>query len=793
MVYYAQMKTLVRPLRRVRFAAALGFCCAFGACGAVTAPQGEIALVNPSAAEPLPVILPDDPSPSQRYAAEEYAAYMGRISGRTVRVLPPGSAAHGVRIVTADRAENLGDDGFRLRATDGGLEIRGSRVRGCLYGVYEVLERFGGCRWYASWCERVPRRPRVTVPGDLDDVERPAFEMRQPWWYDVRTHPLFAARNKVNGFNHTGDIEIPEKIGGDGFRFGGGLVSCHTFNLLCDPKEHFEAHPEYFSMVGGKRLKERTQLCLTNPDVLDLVTSNVLARIRRDPTARFFGVSQNDWENWCECPSCKALDDAEGSHAGTTISFVNAIAERVEREFPDVTIETLAYMYTRNLPKTVRPRRNVLVCLCTWECDFASPLDRSRYSSNVAFCRDIADWRRCCPNLYVWDYVTDFANYPMPFADWDALVGNVRFFRDHGVKYLFEQGDGQGRHADFAELRAWLLAKLMWNPDRPVEPLLDDFFAGYYGKGAPFVRACFDEVRALGRSWAAERPLQPLSIYGRTTDPILTDEFLARAEKLWRRAEEATKDDPDYAYNVRMWAFAIAYTRLERLRTRYSNSSAPWLADAPDFEGDLARMRTWARRSLAALEEAGNIRLVEGKGEDAVLTKAWKAILTPTTGLSRPTPRRSVTFGFGSDAFLLGESASFVTADGAQDGKALKLAVPRRVDEVICWLKKTGTVFAPGESYRLRVRAKLARGAALRVAVLVYGNAEQSSALLIAREGEGGWAWYDVGEWIPDGTDFVSFMREGSDANAEILIDSVEISRQTSSSAPLNDHSAGGE
>ena len=241
MIYYVQMKTLVRPLCRFCFAAALGCCFAFGA-GA--APKGEIALVDPSAAEPLPVILPDNPSPSQQYAAEEYAAYMGRVSGRTVRVLPPGSVAHGVRLVTADASENLGDDGFRLRVSDGGLEISGSRVRGCLDGVCEVRGRFGGCRWYASWCERVAGRWRVVVPKDLDDVERPAFEMRQPWWYDVKTHPLFAARNKVNGFNHTGDIEIPAKIGGDGFRFGGGLVSCHTFNLLCDPKEHFETHPE---------------------------------------------------------------------------------------------------------------------------------------------------------------------------------------------------------------------------------------------------------------------------------------------------------------------------------------------------------------------------------------------------------------------------------------------------------------------------------------------------------------------------------------------------------------------
>ena len=172
MIYYVQMKTLVRPLCRFCFAAALGCCFAFGAFGAGAAPKGEIALVDPSAAEPLPVILPDNPSPSQQYAAEEYAAYMGRVSGRTVRVLPPGSAAHGVRLVTADRAENLGDDGFRLRATDGGLEIRGSRVRGCLYGVING--------WNAEKCLQFGWASGVMAASSLNDYAEPADE-KQVW------------------------------------------------------------------------------------------------------------------------------------------------------------------------------------------------------------------------------------------------------------------------------------------------------------------------------------------------------------------------------------------------------------------------------------------------------------------------------------------------------------------------------------------------------------------------------------------------------------------------------------
>ena len=82
----------------------------------------------------------------------------------------------------------------------------------------------------------------------------------------------------------------------------------------------------------------------------------MLERIRNDPGASFYGVSQNDWYNFCTCPDCKALDDAEESHAGTMIAFVNQIAEAVEKEFPNVIIETLAYQCTRKPPKTIRPR-----------------------------------------------------------------------------------------------------------------------------------------------------------------------------------------------------------------------------------------------------------------------------------------------------------------------------------------------------------------------------------------------------------------------------------------------------
>ena len=127
-------------------------------------------------------------------------------------------------------------------------------MRGTLYGVYETLERFGGCRWYTSWHSVIPKRDAFSVPA-MDETQKPAFALREPFWFDMFDGDL-AARNKVNG----NAMRLTDKHGGHSFRFGGGLGSCHTFNTLCPPDLFFDTHPEYFSEVDGKRIKDHTQL-----------------------------------------------------------------------------------------------------------------------------------------------------------------------------------------------------------------------------------------------------------------------------------------------------------------------------------------------------------------------------------------------------------------------------------------------------------------------------------------------------------------------------------------------------
>ncbi|MBR2838465.1 MAG: DUF4838 domain-containing protein [Kiritimatiellae bacterium] len=732
------------------------------------------------------IAIPAKASPTQKYAAEELRDWMEKATGVKLPIVTVGAPGDGALPAKAIVLEMAGEretgngerpDAFRLHVEGSRLYVTGDNDRGALYGAYEVLERFVGCRWYASWHTVVPRRDRVEVPADLDESQEPAFAMREPYWYDVTKNQEFAARLRVNSRSWK---KFDEKYGGNPYRFGGDLGSCHTFDKLLSPRDYFDSHPEYFSMVNGRRIRDRTQLCLTNPDVLRIVTSNVLERIRRDPGAKFYGVSQNDWYNFCECPNCKAVDDEEGSHSGTMVRFVNAVAEAVEKEFPDAIIETLAYQYTRKAPKKTKLRRNVVPCLCTIECDFALPLNLSRFKENLSFCKDIEEWSELTDFLYIWDYTTDFSHYTMPWPNAYALRGNIQFFRRNKVKALFEQGAYQGRHADFGELKAWLLAKWMWNPDLPMEPLLDDFFAGYYGKGAPFVREYFYKIHSLQTIYSS-RPDHPLLIFDGVSNPAIPDSFLEEMAPLWDKAVAATKYDPAMSYNVRMSKFSFDYMRLERSHKLLNLSKTRPLVPAEV-------RRSLAQSLLDRMAEAKDIDLAER--DRTSLVQEWKRIAGGWVAPDAP----GATTGELEDCHLPilnpGRWGGHVDDPKAGDGRALKLSNTH--SQWCVQLPMGKFMFEPGKQYRLRARVRVdkARDGEAFWAGVYSSSAKCSRGGVRPRTKDvgDGYAWYTVATWVPAPDEFFwigpgRFNADGKSPVNGVYIDKLEFSLVDSAEA----------
>ena len=524
------------------------------------------------------IVLPSKASPSQKHAADELRRFVREMNGAELPIINENERAAPHEILLGDARlrklgveidwKKLGEEGYTLRVVGKRLVIAGSPKRGTLYGVYALLEEQWGCRWFTSKVSRIPKHEHLTL-ASLDATYVPPLEYREPYYTDAFDGD-WAARNRMNSTKARLDAKHGGQIIYQGF--------VHTMDDLVPPPL-YKDHPEYFPLVKGKRLdgKDYVQRCLTNPDVLRIATEKVREWLRAHPEANIVSVSQNDTFKYCECPQCKALDDAEGSHAATMLTFVNKVAAAIEKEFPHVAVDTLAYQYTRKPPKTIRPRPNVIVRLCSIECCFAHPLASDECPENRKFRDDIIGWSKLTNRLYIWDYVTNFAHYIMPFPNFDTLGANVKFFTDHGVVGIFEEGNySDGGGGEFNELRAYVLAKVLWNPNADAEAALNEFLDAYYGKAAPPIRAYI----ALAQE--TMRQNGHLTIYMPPTAKYLTPQLLDNAEKLFDEAEQLA-ESADVRQRVRIARLPIDYVRLSRAGAKNQPGDEAWATRAERF------------------------------------------------------------------------------------------------------------------------------------------------------------------------------------------------------------------
>lgn len=539
-----------------RFLVAASFCLLL-----TLAANADITIVE-HGKSPYQIVTAAKPSAAERYAAEELQRYFEKMTGTKLPIVADdqprkdeeivlGSATLPAAAAKPHEIAKPGLDGFTLQTAGQRLVISGSGPRAALYGVYALLEDQLGVRWYTPDFEHVPNVDHIKL-GELNISETPALEYREVYWSEFQNAD-FAARHRLNGNSYP----LAEKHGG---RMAIYHPFVHSLDMLVPP-ELYDKHPEYFPLIDGKRKKGYVQRCLTNPDVLRLSTENVLKWIKEHPEANIISVSQNDTFNNCQCPNCKAIDDAEGTPAGSLFKFVNAITEAVEKEHPNVRIDTLAYQYTRTPPKTIRPHKNVIVRLCSIECCFAHPFDNCSAKENGRFVDDIKAWEPVAPLLYVWDYTTNFGQYQQPFPNFGALQPNVQFFVKHGVKGLFEQGNySGGGHGEMEPLRGYLLAKLLWNPNVDVQKLTDEFVNAYYGKAADKMR----EYMALVNS-QVQKPGVHAHIFDHPTVKYLTDDFLNAAEQLFTEAEKSAEND-DVRFRVQTARLGIWHVKIASKR-----------------------------------------------------------------------------------------------------------------------------------------------------------------------------------------------------------------------------------
>jgi hypothetical protein len=536
------------------------------------------------------IALPADSIPAEKTAAEQLQKYLQEVTGaelpiRAEGLIPEtapqilvGQGKRARRLLPGTNWDALGKDGIVIQTVGKNLVLAGERPRGALYAVYQFLEDTVGCRWWTPTESAISRITSLSIkPQNLSYA--PPFSYREHYTNSVKNDPVFATMLRQNGHHQK---QTPE--------WGGHynmLGFVHTFSQteLLPLEKYFKDHPEWYSdPANGYKPATKDSLmpepqgtdpCYSSPGVLEEVTKNALKWIDANPDAGYISISQNDSTGgYCRDEAAVALIEKEGSPSAPLLQFVNAVAAKIHEKYPGFLVETLAYNYSELPPKTIKPASNVIVRLAPISSDFGHPFD----SDWNKVTRDkVLNWSKISPQLFIWNYVTNFYGNALPHPNWDGLAADLRFLADHKVTGIFEQGDAYTNGVgDFVQLRAWLIGKLMWNPNLDQDKLIDEFMTGYYGAAAPSLRKYLDGVLQAYRE--QKRPLptfnQDLSFFD--------VDVMNRSQQLFDEAETAVQQDVTLLKRVQRERLSLQLARRFRFKALQEEATR----DGKTLQGD---------------------------------------------------------------------------------------------------------------------------------------------------------------------------------------------------------------
>ena len=427
------------------------------------------------------LVIPDGRPGFALGAADLLARMFERASGKRLRIVEEWEAPQGPKIFLGrtQAAEKAGVDfgqqglwcvlkasggDLFLAGRDGSKNVEGDRGhvwQGTRKAAHIFLHDYLGVRWLipdkkgkALNGTYVPQRKAIVFPADLNRSWRPAFD-----WIHVQ------AFEESEFF-----IMNTRRWGNAIYRNYGG----HSYYTAVPRGKYAKDHPEYFALIKGKRDSSKNHLCISNPNVQDLIYQEML----RSADAGFSWVqlAQTDGYQPCQCESCKAIHPDPGERLWI---MHNDLAKRLDKTRPAVKVVIIAYGPTSIPPKTIdRLSDNVMV-------EVASP-NRQR----------LEYWGSKVPAtlvyLYTWgDY------HPMAFAPKTTprmIAAQVKYLRDHAVRGIYYCGSGESWGLEGPVY--YILHRILDNPDCNWQAELDDYYRAAFGRAYRPMKELYDALYA---------------------------------------------------------------------------------------------------------------------------------------------------------------------------------------------------------------------------------------------------------------------------------------------------------
>ncbi len=570
-----------------RFSVVILFLCTWAARGAewantlqpVGKQAGPVALVRDGIGQGS-IAVPSNPTPQEQKAAADLQEWIAEITGARLAI---STGATGKAAVQISTDQSMPNEAYAIAVSKGKLLLAGGRTRGVVNAVYALLEEDLGCRFYANDSIRLPKTNTLVVNA-VPREYAPRLKLRDPF-YASAFDAVWSLRNRSNA----PDAPVPDEHGG---HMDYANMFVHTAAQMTPADKYYKKHPEYFAMkADGARTT--AQLCATHPEVAAIAIDYIRGVLRGRPHTEIVSVSKNDNTEVCHCERCKKLRQEEGSDMAVQLVLVNKVAEALEQDFPELIIDTLAYLETIGVPKTVRPRKNVAIRLCndsvgSWIHPFTP-------AAQCEVAKLAVNWAGAHHRIYVWDYNVNFSHYLAPMPNIGVMASNIRFWVSNNAEGVMLQGGYQGP-AERDQLKSWVTAKLLWDPGLDEKALTRDFILGHYGRAAEPILAYEHLLDGLPARFSAEMASPSHGIRYPMDSPFFTKDFISGAEKLFAGARLLADGDEALVRRVDRARLPILYVQCAR---------------GPEFTGErygdvVAEFERIARREkVTCLQEGG--------------------------------------------------------------------------------------------------------------------------------------------------------------------------------------------
>lgn len=504
------------------------------------------------------VVIPQEATECEKFAAEELCDFVKQSTGATLSVASDDSVSYNPlgKIISIGETslkkeaglkleDGLRSDAYALSSVRRMIFIYGNTDRASLYGVYEFLEQFAGVRFLTSDYTYVPEKQNIELKIPLKIVKNPAFDLRQYWTMDAQTNALYAARKRLVTYWNWSDAKYGYGMYRDFEARGHNVI-----DLLKSGATNFglSAIPDnaYATDIDGNRMSADVNgqifydICWTDginddgsfvkevktasdgtkqPTAAQLLLEGLKNSLKTNTTATIFCIMQEDTKSVvCDCEDCHAKKERYGAVSANIVRMMNALATEInlynkgaEGDGRDIRIATYAYSYSQEAPvflkngkyetydNTVIPNDHVIVEYCTMDgCNHTLSINDEKQG---AFHKDcLAKWEWLCKgnnNLAIYTYTSNF-NCALSYnPNLKTLKENIVYIYENLNRDMvtFENAVYAG---DWQQsLRAYVASVLFWDPYAEVQPLIDEYITLTYGRSAKVVSDYIERMEAL--------------------------------------------------------------------------------------------------------------------------------------------------------------------------------------------------------------------------------------------------------------------------------------------------------